>query len=161
MRAIFCFRYINSAPQWLSFNAGNWEKLETSVRRFVAREALDVDVYTGVHGQMSLRDDNNNLAPLSMYVTSEKRAFPVPKYFWKIIYDPETKLGAAFVGVNDPYLLHITEDLYLCEDISQQFEWISWKPKSIRAGVSYACEIDELRRSIDTIPTFDVVGILK
>lgn len=127
----------------------------------MGRESLDVDVYTGVHGQMSLRDDNNNLAPLSMYVTSEKRAFPVPKYFWKIIYDPKTKLGAAFVGVNDPYLLQITHDLFLCDDISSQFNWINWKPTSIPAGVSYACEIDDLRQSIDTIPKLDVVGIFK
>ncbi|KAF7408380.1 hypothetical protein HZH66_002917 [Vespula vulgaris] len=154
------FWYINAAPQWMSFNAGNWERLENSVRNFATDRSLDLDVYTGVHGQMTLPNARGKQQDIYLYANGTSRAVPVPKFYWKIIYDPQSKNGTAFVGLNDPFIKSITEDIYICSDISSTIEWLTWRPNDIKAGISYACTIDDLREAIPTIPKFQTVGIL-
>lgn len=50
------FLFINVAPQWQTFNGGNWEKVESSVRKFVADRNLTTDCYTGTYGVSTLPD---------------------------------------------------------------------------------------------------------
>ncbi|XP_070156141.1 uncharacterized protein [Polyergus mexicanus] len=61
------FWYLNTAPQWQSFNGGNWNSLEMSVRRFAASRRLDLDVYTGVHGQMTMEDIRGKQQPIHLH----------------------------------------------------------------------------------------------
>lgn len=154
------FWYLNSAPQWQTFNAGNWNSLEGDVRSFVANRTSDVEVYTGTHGQMSLDDVNGNPVPVYLYVNGTDRAFPVPKFFWKVIHDPATKRATAFVGVNDPWAEKITEDMFLCEDIAEKVKWLTWRADNLVKGVSYACTVDDLRKSVPTVPLLSVNNIL-
>ncbi|KAL6262123.1 hypothetical protein P5V15_007223 [Pogonomyrmex californicus] len=148
------FWYLNTAPQWQTFNGGNWNSLEISVRYFAATYRLDLDVYTGVHGHMTMKDIYDNQEPLYLHALS------VPKFYWKVIYDPLSKQGTAFVGLNDPFITSITDDIYLCKDISEKIEWLTWQPKNITAGISYACSVDDLREAVPTVPLFDVIDIL-
>ncbi|XP_025074329.1 uncharacterized protein LOC112552708 [Pogonomyrmex barbatus] len=148
------FWYLNTAPQWQTFNGGNWNSLEISVRYFAATYHLDLDVYTGVHGHMTMKDIYDNQEPLYL------DALSVPKFYWKVIYDPLSKQGTAFVGLNDPFITSITDDIYLCKDISEKIEWLIWQPKNITAGISYACSVDDLREAVPTVPLFDVIDIL-
>ncbi|XP_063974978.1 uncharacterized protein LOC135161383 [Diachasmimorpha longicaudata] len=154
------FWYLNAAPQWQQFNGGNWETLESSVRRFADRNSLDLIVYTGTHGQMSLMDENNNPVPIYLYADGDEYALPVPRFFWKIIYDPERMLGTAFVGVNDPYAAEITDDMFICKDIADRVKWLTWQGNNIYKGVSYACSIDDLRLKIPSVPKIKVNGLL-
>nr|KAF7435400.1 hypothetical protein H0235_003591 [Vespula pensylvanica] len=154
------FWYINAAPQWMSFNAGNWERLENSIRNFSTYRSLDLDVYTGVHGQMTLPNARGKQQDIYLYVNGTNKAVPVPKFYWKIIYDPRSKKGTAFVGLNDPFIKSITEDIYICSDISSEIKWLLWRPNDIKAGISYACTVDDLRKAVPTIPKFQTVGIL-
>lgn len=41
------FYYVNAAPQWHKFNAGNWNDIEESVRRLAIKRKLALTVYTG------------------------------------------------------------------------------------------------------------------
>lgn len=41
------FWYTNAAPQWQTFNGGNWNTLEINVRAFAARINRDLECYTG------------------------------------------------------------------------------------------------------------------
>lgn len=155
------FWYVNTAPQWKSFNQGNWQKLENSVRRFVKNRHLDLDVYTGTDDIMTIEDAQGNQRPIFLVdpVVANSKIY-VPRFFWKIIYDPLSKRGTAFVGVNDPFIKSLTKDVVLCDDISDKITWLDWTPNEIELGLSYACSIDNLRESWMWLPPLDVDGIL-
>jgi len=150
------FWYLNTAPQWKTFNNGNWNSLENSVRRFAASRRLDIEVYTGVHGQMTMKDNNGIQQPVYLYA----KVIPVPKFYWKVIYDPLSKQGTAFVGLNDPFIESITDDVYLCTDISEKIEWLKWKPFDIVSGISYACSVADLKKEVPILDSLDVIDIL-
>ncbi|KAL6422401.1 hypothetical protein ACFW04_010617 [Cataglyphis niger] len=152
------FWYLNTAPQWQSFNGGNWNSLEISIRRFAASRRLDLDVYTGVHGQMTMEDIRGKQQPI--YLHAENAIMSAPKFYWKIIYDPLSKRGTAFVGLNDPFIKSITDDIYLCTDISEKIKWLDWRPRDITAGISYACNVADLQKAVLVVPVLDVIGIL-
>lgn len=152
------FWYLNTAPQWQTFNGGNWNSLEISVRRFAARRRLDLDVYTGVYGQMTMEDIHGKQQPI--YLHAEGAVMSVPKFYWKVIYDPLSKRGIAFVGLNDPFIRLVTDDVYLCTDISERVEWLNWRPRNITLGISYACSVTDLRKAVPVMPLLDVIGIL-
>lgn len=50
------FYLINAAPQWQSFNNGNWKALEDSIRRKAGSERGAIHVYTGVYGALRRED---------------------------------------------------------------------------------------------------------
>ncbi|XP_026831080.1 uncharacterized protein LOC105281091 isoform X2 [Ooceraea biroi] len=152
------FWYMNTAPQWQSFNGGNWNTLEANVRQFAASRQLDLDVYTGVHGQMTMEDIHGRQQPVRLHANSE--VLSAPKFYWKVIYDPVSKRGTAFVGLNDPFIRSITYDVYLCTDISDKIKWLDWEADDITAGISYACSVDDLRRAVPHMPKLDVSEIL-
>lgn len=161
------FSYANCAPQWTSFNGGNWKHVETSVRNFVADNDLKVTIYTGVHGQMTLKDDKDNEQAVFLHIDENNKGYiTVPRFYWKVIYDPASLLAFAIVGVNDPFSEEITKDMFLCTDISDSPDaaWLtkSWNSrKTISQGVSYACSYDELRKAVPTVPDLKVKGILR
>lgn len=152
------FWYLNTAPQWQTFNDGNWNSLEVSVRRFAASRRLDLDVYTGVYGQMTMEDIHDKWQPVHLHI--EGAIMSVPRFYWKVIYDPLSKRGTAFVGLNDPFIRLVTDDVYLCTDISEKIEWLEWTPCNIEAGISYACSVADLRKAVPVVPLLDVIDIL-
>jgi len=152
------FWYLNTAPQWQSFNGGNWNTLEMNVRQFAARRQLDLDVYTGVHGHMTMRNVRGEQRFLWMH--PDKEILSAPRFYWKIIYDPASKRGTAFVGLNDPFIRSITNDVYLCKDISDKINWLEWQADDVKNGISYACSVNDLRAAVPTIPALNVIGIL-
>ncbi|XP_046749959.1 uncharacterized protein LOC124413439 [Diprion similis] len=155
------FYYVNQSPQWQTFNGGNWNSLENDVRNYVSNTYQDLTVYTGVYGIAQLPNVNGVLTDLYLYADAAgNRAIPVPKFFWKILYNETTQLGTAFIGVNNPYLTTVTSDYYICSDISSQIQWLTWSANSVPLGISYACTVDSLRNVVETIPSFTVKGIL-
>lgn len=38
------FYFLNTAPQWQTFNGGNWEHIESSVRDFVGARGIEVSI---------------------------------------------------------------------------------------------------------------------
>lgn len=70
----------NIAPQAEKFNRGVWAKnVEIPTRKYVARASGDVFVFTGVYYNSS------------NYKTIGKSNVGVPDYFWKLVYDSQTK----------------------------------------------------------------------
>ncbi|XP_033340031.2 salivary endonuclease isoform X1 [Megalopta genalis] len=153
------FQYLNAAPQWSTFNSKNWEVLESSVRNFTQAKSLDLEVYTGVHGAMTMADIHGNQRVITITYRHSKPLL-VPKFFWKIIYHRPSRKGTAFVGLNDPFITNATPDLYLCTNrIDSHITWLSWL-SNYTQGLSYACTVDDLRLQIPTIPPLKVVDIL-
>lgn len=155
------FLFINAAPQWQTFNAGNWERVEGSVRKWVSSNGMYVDCYTGVWGVSSLPDYNGIEQELFMtFDESEKGLIPVPKLYFRVVIEPSTKKGIVLIGVNNPHISieKILEEYVLCEDVSDKITWINWTKDNVLLGYSYACEVQEFRKVVTHLPTFDVSG---
>jgi len=94
------FFFINAAPQWQYFNggSGNWARLEKAIREYAQEgQGQTLHVITGTYGI-------SNDGSMDWYLDWQSKGgsnkkIPVPKFFWKIVYDGNR--GAAFVGSNE------------------------------------------------------------
>lgn len=111
------FFYTNAAPQWQTVNGANWNSLENDARSFAGRIGSDLTVYTGTHGIATLPNVNNQETNLYLGGSS----MPVPRMFWKVLYNPNTQAGIAFVSLNNPYqsAASAAQDV-LCTNICSQ-----------------------------------------
>jgi hypothetical protein len=155
------FHFVNVAPQWQTFNGGNWESLESSVRAYADRRKLDLVVYTGTYGVATLPNCNETETELYLYVDSNNnKAIPVPKFYWKAVYDPKSQAGVVFVGINNPYVSDPQGDYLICTDVCSKISWVNWDQANIKKGYSYCCEVDDFRSTVKTLPQFTVSGLL-
>jgi hypothetical protein len=118
-------------------------------------------VYTGTYGVATLPDINGNETELYLYVDSNNnKAIPVPKLFWKAVYDPKSHAGVVFVGINNPYVSDLQGDYLICIDVCSKISWVNWDQKNIEKGYSYCCEVDDFRSTVKYLPQFTVSGLL-
>lgn len=157
------FYFINVQPQWASFNAGNWAKIEEALRRMVAERNLVVDVYTGTHGEVSYKDVRGQRKEFYLnYDEKGNGLIPVPKIFYKVIVDKRSGKGVVLIGVNDPYVT-LTEnkrDYILCNDVSNRIKWVNNIQERIPDGYYYACNVNEFTKLVETLPELNVTGLL-
>jgi DNA/RNA non-specific endonuclease len=153
------FYYANALPQWQTFNGGNWNTLEDNVRAFTGRYGRNLEVYTGGSGRASLPNVNN--VQTNLFLTTNGQ-MPVPRMFWKILYDPTTQAGIAFIGLNNPYqtAAQAAADVW-CTDISSTVSWLTWQQTNLVRGYSYTCEVNNFRANFPDIPSFPVTSILR
>ncbi|CAH0391295.1 unnamed protein product [Bemisia tabaci] len=139
------FYYVNVAPQWQTFNGGNWVKLEDALRDLIVKRPGKLHVYTGTHGVIALKDINDNEVEIYLGEKDGRPIVPVPKYYWKVFYRPERREGVAVVGLNNPYR-EVAEGDILCEDVCRAYEWLDWDTKNQDKGVMYCCALGEFQR---------------
>ncbi|XP_030023618.2 uncharacterized protein LOC115442651 isoform X1 [Manduca sexta] len=159
------FYFINSAPQWQPFNAGNWNWLEQNLRKRIGEAGYNTIVYTGTFGVTQLRAQNNQLVDIYLYYdVNNNPQIPVPLYYYKVVYDSSRRIGTAFVGVNNPYYTESEmRTLQFCTDRCRNnsaFNWIGWQPDRIDLGYSFCCTINDFRRVVPHLPSFTVNGLL-
>lgn len=108
---------------------------------------------------MELPDKNNKLKKLYLY----REKIRVPKYFWKLVYDPKTSRGIGIITSNNPYLGR-NATLKICKDICQENNWlnynatIEWKDSS--KGLTICCSVTEMRKLFEEVPYVEVDGVL-
>lgn len=144
--------YINTAPQWFNMNSGNWLKIEDGVRRIVSQRKLFVEIITGTYGVMTMEDFNGNQQEIYLYEDDKmEKHLPIPRYFYKILYDRQKSSGIVFISINNPFLTieEINSDYILCNDVSNKVKWLRWKPYDLTLGYSYACDIMEFTKIIN------------
>jgi hypothetical protein len=123
-------------------------------------------VYTGTYGVATLPDVNGIETEFYLYVDSNnnnknnKKAIPVPKFFWKAVYDPKSEKGVVFVRINNPYVPNPQGDYLICNDVCSKISWLSWDQKNIKKGYCYCCEVDDFRSTVKFLPQFPVSGLL-
>jgi hypothetical protein len=155
------FHFVNISPQWQTFNGGNWEALESSVRDYADSKKRDLEVYTGTYGVATLPNVNGVETELYLYVDSNNnKGIPVPKLFWKAVYDPRSQAGVVFVGINNPYVSKPQTDDLICSDVCSKISWLRWNQKNKKKGYSYCCEVDDFRSTVKILPEFRVRGLL-
>lgn len=158
---IATFHYVNAAPQWQTFNGGNWNLIEIGVRDFADLNGIDLVVYTGPYGVATLpHEDTGKDVELYLYVDGSKKGLAVPELYWKVVYNPITTEGVVLLGLNNPYQEIVTKSV-ICEDVSHKINWLNWDRKNLTIGYSYACEVDDFRKKVDYLPKFQVKGILR
>jgi hypothetical protein len=87
---------------------------------------------------------------------------PIPRFYWKVLRDSSTNLATAFVGMNNPYItLQDAQRDVFCNDISSSITWLGWSRTNITGGYSFACEINDFRRTVTDLPAFTVSGVLR
>ena len=85
----------------------------------------DILVYTGTVGILAYK---NSLGVETEFFlghegnVSNEEAIPVPKYYWTIIYDEKQHKGIAFLGLNNPHSLDVTD--YLCPNVCDKITWL-------------------------------------
>nr|QJD55726.1 DNA/RNA non-specific endonuclease [Tribolium castaneum] len=155
------FHYVNVAPQWQSFNGYNWNQVESDVRDYAEKNGIDLKMYTGTYGVTTLpHEETGEETPLYLYIGSNGiQGIAVPELYWKVAYNPETQLGVALLGINNPYQKDINKSI-ICEDVSAKINWLHWNASDTKAGYSYACEVDAFRKRVTYLPDFVVKGLL-
>jgi len=157
------YYYINAAPQFQSFNAGNWRFLEEGVRNLAKSLERSILTYTGTLGLLTY-DNKNNGEKTELYLWYKKqkkstvtKAIPVPKYYYKIVYDETVKQGIAFLGLNDPYSEDLKETDLLCNNVCDQIEWFKEEVPKMNIeekGHITCCTIQELAEVVENVNTF-------
>ncbi|XP_044757423.1 uncharacterized protein LOC123315667 [Coccinella septempunctata] len=152
------FYYVNAAPQWEIINGGSWNMLEWKIRLYVANRGQDLQIITGTFDKLILEKYSPN--PLYLYYNPPiSSGVPIPKFFWKIVYDPVIQKGVAFVGTNNPFLKK--DGIYfICPDIMTSINWIKLNNKNVTTGFIYACNVDDLRKKVTYIPKLQIIGPL-
>ncbi len=98
------FRYLDAQPQWTYFNRGSWQRLEENLRDAVEKRLhSQVEVYTGVTGQLCLSKYSGRRGPNCCYSFLGFNRLPVPECFWKMIIDEDTGCGIVIYGSNRPF----------------------------------------------------------
>ncbi|XP_033161004.1 uncharacterized protein LOC117141599 [Drosophila mauritiana] len=151
------FNYMNVAPQWQSFNGGQWSKLEDSTRQYVARSGITATVYTGIYGEMKVAGSK------VLHLTTNADnigVVAVPQLFYRVLIDEgHPTRGIALVGVNNPHatLAQIHESYIICDPVEEQVQWLTWLHKSnskgnLKNGYLYACSVANLARAVGHLP---------
>jgi len=151
------YYFFNVAPQFQSFNNGNWKALEAGSRSLAQSLGRELTVYTGTHKVLEYPDSKDVLTSIYLYI--QDKYIPAPKYYWKVLYDPATKTAAAFIGLNDPHATEAPEEL--CTNVCSQMSWIDWKMDELDEGYMYCCSVEEARLKVPSIPKLETTGLLQ
>ncbi|KAL7011616.1 hypothetical protein ACKWTF_014359 [Chironomus riparius] len=150
------FHFLNVAPQWQTFNNGDWVAVEMSTRRFAVDRGLNLDVYTGTWGNGQLWNTAGSWR--NIFLDWPAQRIPMPMIYYKILIHQETLSGVVLIGVNNPHLTLTdiqTRGYIVCPDVSNQINYISWTRTNLRRGFSYACEVHEFTRVVPHIPAIN------
>lgn len=149
------FYLLNASPQFQTFNAGNWAKIEESVRGLAMRKNLTLDVFTGTYGVLTFRDVRNVSQGFYLnYDRNNNGLVPVPELFFKVVIDRKSGKGVALVGVNNPFvtLKEAEERYFYCDDVSEQIQWVKKIRSRAEDGFYYACEVGEFALVAEELP---------
>jgi len=152
------YYFMNAAPQFQSFNNGNWKALEGSTRDLAAKLARDISVYTGTFGTLTYADSNNNEVDIYLYNEDGKQYVPAPLYYWKVVHDPISDTSAAFIGLNDPHAT--VAPVELCPNRCAEMSWVDWTYTKLDSGYMYCCSVEEARKAIPSMPEIKTAGLI-
>lgn len=154
------FLFINTGPQWQTFNARNWFAVEMSTRQLAADRGITLDTYTGTYGVTHLW--NENAIRRQIFLSWPSAQIPVPMLYYKIIVNTAAQSGVVLIGVNNVHLTlaDIQRDYIICNDISDRINYINWIKTDIVRGYSYACEVNDFLNRVPHVQGLNVRSLL-
>lgn len=146
------FFFINTAPQWQTFNGFNWVSVEISSRRLASDRNIHLETYTGTFGITQLWNEAG--ARRNIFIDGPRRQIPVPQIYYKILINRANRAGVVLIGVNNPHLTlnEILQRYVICNDVSNRINYVSWERTNLRRGYGYACEVNDFLRRVPHIP---------
>ena len=118
----------------------------------------DILTYTGTLDLLNYNDTGIYFWYKRQEGSLVTKGIPVPKYYWKIVYDTKENQGAGFLGLNDPHSENLTETDYLCKpNVCDQ---IGWFKENVRnhdveeKGHITCCTIQDLAKVVKNVNTF-------
>lgn len=155
------FYYVNAAPQWQTFNGGNWNTMEKNCRSLADQRKIDLTIYTGSYGVATLPDIKKQEKELYLWVgANNETGIPVPRLFYRVVYEPISQAGVVVLGLNNPYKKKLYPGDVICTDICKKVKWLTWIKTDYELGYSYCCEVDDFRKRVNYLPDFTVKSIL-
>ncbi|GFG40011.1 hypothetical protein Cfor_12984 [Coptotermes formosanus] len=159
---LFC---VNTAPMWHGIRKGNWRRLENSIRQYANSKGKDLTVYTGTYGVLNLPHVNGSSVQIYLDAGRNGHNFlPVPRLFWKLVYDRLTRQGIVFLAINNHHKGLNPEDYKLCPDVCNRTQsWFAgWDRHQISLGYVYCCNIRAFLARTNVMPEFrdHVFGLL-
>jgi len=102
--------FINIAPQFGNFNQRNWVRVESACRSKSHYLRTTTTVTSGTYGSLDYPDIAGTEKDLWINWDSDGgvERIPVPKYYWKVLYDQSSHSAVAFLGLNDIYSSDVT-----------------------------------------------------
>ena len=94
---------------------------------------------------MQLNDKDDKLQNIYLHFDKKAnaklpKAIPVPRYYWKVVYDPVSKTGTAFIGVNYPKKAAVSLDekvTVFCNDVWKEIVFVQdIQRQNTKAGYS-------------------------
>lgn len=153
------YSYFNAAPMWQKFNTANWKSIENGVRKLAEVDKLNLNIYTGTHEVLQLKNAKGVLTSIYLRDNNE---MPVPKFFYKIVIDDVSRRGIVFVMVNHPNLSlleSVDSTNQLCSAPINKAQlndwptlWAKSKEELIAGGYSYACKVHDFLKQVDYLP---------
>ncbi|KAJ3656589.1 hypothetical protein Zmor_015658 [Zophobas morio] len=144
------YSLVNVAPQWNTFDEGNWRSLENGILNLLQSQDIEgATILTGILKIATLTNSTGDEIELRIATTAT-----VPRWFWKIIYFPELHFGAVFFGYNNPYVNKFLVDAEFLREICSTdiFGTLqsSWMLNDIDntdpfLGYTYACPLNTVQ----------------
>ena len=165
------YHFINVAPQWQTFNNGNWRAVESAVRNYASQIRNAIQVYTGTLGVLKYKNGHGIPTPVFL-AKDEARSnnqldnvfslLPTPEYFWKLAYNPTLDQAIVFIGLNDPHFKGNPElTAQICPDICAKSKWFFLYQKKVEKGYTFCCKYQDFKAIIDWIPDLPDPGIME
>jgi len=145
------YYFINVAPQFQSFNNGNWKSLEINTRDLAMKLGHDISVYTGTHGILTFPDINNNSEEIFLY---NDQYIPAPLYYWKVLQDKTRNTAVAFLGLNDPH--EKSAPIEVCQNRCAEMSWVDWEMTDLDGGYMYCCSLEEAAMAFKEIASLQL-----
>ncbi|XP_058451476.1 uncharacterized protein LOC131430476 isoform X2 [Malaya genurostris] len=138
------------------------DNFDSLVEDITELDATEVEIYTGAHGVLQLKDKHDN----NVDVYLKENRFPVPKFHWTVVRSEDK--AVAFAVFNKAQLSEKEREKdSFCPSICDQLSWIS----SLKENDSYSnpalgyvlcCELNDFRKTIKEMPPISgVKHILK
>ena len=134
--------------------------LEIGVRDTALARQVDLTIYTGTFGVMTLADINGIQQEIYLaFDENNNGLLPAPKYYWKLIHEPISNTATAVIGINSPYLDPVMPEDVICPDVCDQIPWVNsaiFNLQNIAKGYTFCCTAAELHKAVSFAPNLDV-----
>jgi hypothetical protein len=154
--------YVNTVPQWQSFNAGNWKFLEDKIRKYAESQNTDLIVYAGYHKVARLRDKNNKQHPIYLAKdVNNNDVVPVPDQMYRLVYDQDMARAIVFLGINSVEINPNISKRLICQDVCEQAMtfFTGWNRKNASKGYVYCCSLSDFLSSSGLKSAFPVKSL--
>nr|ABA12142.1 40 kDa salivary protein SP11 [Phlebotomus argentipes] len=139
--------YVNTAPQFQSFNAGNWLRVESRVRALANALQDDLHVFTGVLDVLQLANRKVFLG---------NGVVPVPALFWKAVFHVKTSAAIVFVGANNPHAENGAPSV--CKDVCTEAGFAENSFSNSTLGITICCALKNIVKQSKVVLPRDIEG---